>query len=309
MLDLAVQDLKQLKHSPPFCCLGAAHEDVLLRLKAPLMEGRTNPVARSSAPGGVACSIAIRIAQLGIPAILSCLPPPPIVRHALNEAGVVLRTIGRKKCTARYTAVLTPEGELQEGYAAMEQYDRVGPDDIVRAWPPDISEGLDCVAVIDANFSTQAISYAVAAAHGSEWLCMGHLTSSAKVERMTGNSWHVLSGNETETCMLAEGEGPDFVTNWLAVTRKGMPQLLSVHEETYTQEPPEIAGANANGAGAAFAAVLFASGASGIEPERALALATAAGAAAEAGLWPLVGKKEECSLENALKQMGTAGKA
>ncbi len=313
MLTQAESDLQLLADCPPFCCLGAAHEDDILRLREPLIAGLSNPVAASTAPGGVAATIAIRLAQLGIQTTLVCLSPPAAVRKAIEGAGVVLRPIGRKKCTARYTAVLAPDGELDVGYADMDQYDRIGPEDLRSAWLPAAGAGPAGAAVCDANFSAQAIEHAAATARQAGWSCMAAGTSAAKVERLADIWWDVLTGNEAEIGTLAYKESaaprPQLKTKWLGITRGPSDAQLAADDQLHDQRPPDVAVTNANGAGDAFAAVLFASAACGVEPRRALALATAAGAASAAGLWPLVGKNDECSLDNALRLMGTAGHA
>lgn len=118
---------------PPVACIGGLSRDRKIRTDGPLRRGTSNPVRGRSAPGGVARNVAECLARLGCPVSLFSIAgrdaDGDVLIEALRAAGVDVSGVERSasSATARYTAVLEPDGGLAYGFADMEILDELGP--------------------------------------------------------------------------------------------------------------------------------------------------------------------------------------
>lgn len=115
-------------------CIGGATVDRTYRLAAPLVPGTSNPAALGTGFGGVARNVAVTLARSGVAVDLVSRVGDDGAGRAvladLDAAGVGRRgvVVAPGEATADYVAVLTPEGELTLGLAAMAVLDRLVPD-------------------------------------------------------------------------------------------------------------------------------------------------------------------------------------
>ncbi len=110
----------------PIWCLGGAVWDRKLRLLAPAVQGSSNPVKESAHPGGVARNVAHNLRLLGLPAqLLSAWGDDPAgvaLRADCERLGLGLDAVQQLggMATGSYSAVISPEGELQIGLAQLD---------------------------------------------------------------------------------------------------------------------------------------------------------------------------------------------
>ncbi len=114
-------------------CIGGVTVDRFYRLAGPLALETSNPAVGSVGVGGVAGNVARQVGRSGArAALLSCVGDDEdgrAVLALLDSAGIERRgvTVVPNAVTASYVAVLTPEGDLALGLAAMEIFDRLTP--------------------------------------------------------------------------------------------------------------------------------------------------------------------------------------
>ncbi len=114
-------------------CIGGINLDRKLRPLARLLPGSSNPCEAQESPGGVARNVAENLARLGQPVALigavgSDLSGQMLLTQA-EAAGIQTAAVLRLQGSASdsYTAVLTPEGTLDLGLAAMPLVERLTP--------------------------------------------------------------------------------------------------------------------------------------------------------------------------------------
>lgn len=152
-------------------CVGGATVDRKLRLAGPFVAGSSNPVATTTAFGGVARNVCETLARLGMPAALVTA----LGRDAAGEAVIaplVALGIDVSGCrrieampTAEYIAVLAADGGLVAGFAAMDVLAEISPAVVAAAAP--LLAGADWVFA-DANLpeATLAALARLAGDHG-----------------------------------------------------------------------------------------------------------------------------------------------
>ena len=115
-------------------CIGGATVDRTYRLAAPPIPGTSNPASILTGFGGVARNVAANLARSGAAVeLVSRVGDDEAGRAmmaALDRAGIGRQgvSVAPGEATADYAAVLTPDGELALGLAAMAVLDGLGPD-------------------------------------------------------------------------------------------------------------------------------------------------------------------------------------
>ena len=126
----------------PVVCVGGAVVDRKYLLAAPARPGTSNPATAVLADGGVARNVAENLARLGIAVrLVSAVGDDEGGRGllaGLADAGVDTSAVAvvPGEGTAEYVAVLTPDGDLELGVAAMAVLGRIGTAQVDAAWPP-----------------------------------------------------------------------------------------------------------------------------------------------------------------------------
>lgn len=147
-------------------CIGGINLDRKLRPLAALMPGSSNPCEAHESPGGVARNVAENLGRLGqavalLGAVGDDLIGRVLLEHAQQhgiDAHAVLRL--RASVTDSYTALLTPDGELNLGLAAMPLVERVTP------WSLAPSQALRASArliLADGNLPSATVSHLIEA--------------------------------------------------------------------------------------------------------------------------------------------------
>jgi pseudouridine kinase len=143
-----------------FYCLGAAHTDIKAHALTNPKLGDSVPVMSRKCLGGVACNLAVNLAHCGAKVALASLVGEDPEGHALIRT-LALNNIDTKDIlfsklspTAKYYALLTPEGELFVAMADMSIYDELSPE-LISSLIYKRSSISDWV--IDANISGQTI--------------------------------------------------------------------------------------------------------------------------------------------------------
>jgi pseudouridine kinase len=195
---------------PGVVCAGGAVVDRHLQLLAPAVPATSNPAVGSISAGGVARNVAENLALLGVPVRL-------VSRVGDDDAGAML--LGRLRqrgvdvgpvdvaavaTTAQYVAVLSPDGELVLGVAAMEVLDSITAAELEAAWPrPGEWLFLDC------NLPAPVLAAVLARARELHTPVAVDAVSTPKVVRLDG-----LAGVRVLFCNLDEGAA---LAAWLGI--------------------------------------------------------------------------------------------
>ncbi|MEO6277714.1 carbohydrate kinase family protein [Roseateles sp.] len=193
----------------PIVCIGGLNIDRKLRLLAQALAGSSNPCEAHETPGGVVRNVAENLARLGLPvALIGAVGDDAGGRMLMEQAArvgidtqAVLRP--RRQVTDSYTAVLSPDGDLHLGFAAMPLVEKLSP------WALDASKGLRAGAalvVADGNLPPDAWPLLLGEARASGIPLVGVAVSEAKMERLPTQlgGLHLLILNAGELSTVAE---------------------------------------------------------------------------------------------------------
>lgn len=190
----------------PIVCIGGFNVDRKLRLLADPLDGSSNPCEAHETPGGVVRNVAENLARLGVPvALIAAVGDDAGGRMLMEQAArvgiatdAVLKL--RRQVSDSYTAVLSPDGGLHLGLAAMPLVERLSP------WALEASKALRASAalvVADGNLPTDAWPLLLAEAQASGIPLVGVAVSEAKMERLperlTGLHLLILNAGELAT--------------------------------------------------------------------------------------------------------------
>lgn len=190
----------------PIVCIGGFNVDRKLRLLSLSLAGSSNPCEAHETPGGVVRNVAENLARLGLPvALIAAVGDDAGGRLLMEQAArvgidtqAVLKL--RRQVSDSYTAVLSPDGDLHLGLAAMPLVERLNP------WALTASAALRAGAslvVADGNLPTNAwpLLLGEARASGIPLVCVA--VSEAKMERLPerldGLHLLVMNAGELET--------------------------------------------------------------------------------------------------------------
>jgi pseudouridine kinase len=191
----------------PIVCIGGINLDRKLRPLATLLHGSSNPCVAHESPGGVARNLAENLARLGRPvALVGAVGQDLTGRVLLEQAqacgvdtAAVLRLRGA--VTDSYTALLTPDGTLDLGLAAMPLVERLS----AAALPP--SQALRAGAalvVADGNLPSDTLATLIEAGqHGAPLVFVA--VSEAKMARLPTDlrGLHLMILNRGELATVA----------------------------------------------------------------------------------------------------------
>jgi len=192
----------------PVVCIGGFNVDRKLRLLSLSLAGSSNPCEAHETPGGVVRNVAENLARLGLPvALIAAVGDDAASRMLMEQAArVSINTESvlklRRQPSDSYTAVLSPDGELHLGLAAMPLVERLNP------WALAASAALRARAalvVADGNLPTDAwpLLLGEARASGVPLVCVA--VSEAKMERLPErlDGLHLLVMNAGELATVA----------------------------------------------------------------------------------------------------------
>ena len=192
----------------PVVCIGGFNADRKLRLLSLSLAGSSNPCEAHETPGGVVRNVAENLARLGLPvALIAAVGDDAAGRMLMEQAarvGINTESVLklRRQPSDSYTAVLSPDGELHLGLAAMPLVERLNP------WALAASAALRARAalvVADGNLPTDAwpLLLGEARASGVPLVCVA--VSEAKMERLPErlDGLHLLVMNAGELATVA----------------------------------------------------------------------------------------------------------
>lgn len=188
-------------------CFGAAHIDRHARAPNPVVLGTSNPVALSTALGGVARNVAESLARLGCPVALVSRVGNDVdgdrVISMMTGLGVAMDGTGysTEAATAGYTALVGPDGDLCVGMADMGVYDELSPEVLARG----LTRLEDHpIWFADCNLPSASLAF-LRARKPQHTLLAVDAVSVAKAERL-GDAFEgidLLFGNRDEAAVLA----------------------------------------------------------------------------------------------------------
>lgn len=126
-----------MSDSVNFYCLGAVHTDVKAYAQINPAIGESIPVRSTRCIGGVACNVAVNLAKCGARVAIASLvgndQEGKLLVEALKSRGIDTDDIEFSNSwpTARYYAMLTPQGELFIAMADMSIYHELKPDLVI----------------------------------------------------------------------------------------------------------------------------------------------------------------------------------
>ena len=256
---------------PCFQVCGGGHLDRHLWLQSAPVMGRTNAARQTVSTGGVAANIACHLARTGGEVNFVGVQPPqeaPLIAARLALSGVTAEILPLDGEVPGYSAVMTPDGELLVGAAAMSLYDDVESAMIMPHLDPTTA------LVIDANFPSRLLMALVRSGTADRpQFAAG--TAVGKVTRLAPclSDLHALVLNRAEAVCLAGRRdvavdapvdvlAQDLVSGLanggvVLVSDGGAEAALANRQEVVVLSPPPLQVVNANGAGDAMAASLF----------------------------------------------------
>lgn len=198
---------------PAIACFGAANIDRLARAKAPVVLATSNPVAVTTAPGGVARNIAESLARLGLSAALVSRvgsdPDGDRILDALTALGVDMAATTRSSgcATAGYTALVGPDGEMAVAMADMAIYDELTPV-ILKGVLKSFSR--HAIWFADCNLPARSLAL-LRRSRPADTLLAVDTVSVAKAERLGPDLGGIdlMVCNRDEAAVLARRTGPD----------------------------------------------------------------------------------------------------
>lgn len=239
-------------------CIGGIVRDVTYRARASLERGTSNIVATREGFGGVARNVAENLARLGRPVSLVSRvgsDGADILEHA-GTAGIDTSRIETAEGpTARYVAVLEPDGSLAMGLADMAALDSLDAAFVVRADPRG-------AVFADCNLASDALEH-LADSETITFLAIDAV-SRAKVRRLprdlTGIDLLFLNRDEAEA-LTGEGETNEQYNRLLergvgavVLTLGEEGAIAASREDVATISAPPVKVVDVTGAGDALAA-------------------------------------------------------
>ncbi|WP_457420279.1 carbohydrate kinase family protein [Roseateles sp. P5_E7] len=250
----------------PIVCIGGFNIDRKLRLLADPLAGSSNPCEAHETPGGVVRNVAENLARLGVPvALIAAVGDDAGGRMLMEQAArvginteAVLKL--RRQVSDSYTAVLSPDGDLCLGLAAMPLVERLNP------WALESSKALRASAalvVADGNLPTDAWPLLLGEAQASGIPLVVVAVSEAKMGRLPVDlrGMHLLILNVGELSTVAEEPGEALAQlharglGCVLVSHGDAGLLLSqVGSESRHWAAPQVPVVDVTGAGDALAA-------------------------------------------------------
>lgn len=203
-------------------CIGGATVDRTYRLAASLVPETSNPATVRTGFGGVARNVALHLARAGAAVeLLSRVGADPAgdaLLADLDAAGIGRRgvTVAPDEATSEYAAVLTPEGELALGLAAMAVLDGLTPG--VLAQHADLFAAADWVFA-DCNLpAASLLALARRSFPGSRYRLAVDAVSVAKAARLPArlDGIDLLFANRDEAAALAPHRDGGFPSDHAA---------------------------------------------------------------------------------------------
>lgn len=255
----------------PIVCIGGFNVDRKLRLLADALDGSSNPCEAHETPGGVVRNVAENLARLGVPvALVAAVGDDAGGRMLMEQAArvgintdAVLKL--RRQVSDSYTAVLSPDGALHLGLAAMPLVERLNP------WALSASKALRASAalvVADGNLPTDAWPLLLGEACASGIPLVGVAVSEAKMERLPqrldGLHLLVMNAGELQTVAARANDAFDALhargVGCVLVSKGAEGLLLSTAGRAPRHWPaPQVRVVDVTGAGDALSAGVCAS--------------------------------------------------
>ena len=268
-----------------FLCIGACHNDNILKLKNKHKFFRTNPVYSESKPGGVSANIATNLRYFNKNIHLFSLFISKDFKQRITKKKIKYHYISYEKNDSFYTAVLNESGKLFLGLASNEAYEKLKKINnlIINKYIKKNS-----YIIIDLCFNKSLTNNIINYYYKRNIKIMVAGTSLFKIYRIRKslNKITALSLNEDEILMLSRKKTIQQSINYilnknseisLVITRGSKPVIMVLNGIRYIGIVPKIKIKNENGAGDALAAMFFLCIAANFHPITILSLSIAFG--------------------------------
>lgn len=208
-------------------CIGGINLDRKLRPLASLLRGSSNPCEAQESPGGVARNLAENLARLGWPVrLVGAVGSDPAGRMLMEQAagcGIETEAVLRRRgaVTDSYTALLTPDGALDLGLAAMPLVERLTPGSLA---PGQAQRREAALVVADGNLGPATLEALVQEGRSGTRLVIVAV-SEAKMARLPQrlDGLHLLILNRGELATVA----PDPAAAFAALHGRGVSRVLA----------------------------------------------------------------------------------
>ena len=268
-----------------FLCVGACHNDNILKLKSKYKLFRTNPVYSQNKPGGVSSNIASTLRFFNKNIHLFSLKISSILKKKINNKKIKYHNISYIKNDGFYTAILNTSGKLILGLASNETYEKLKK---INTLLIDKYIKEKTYLIIDLCFNESLTNNIVNYYYKKKINIMVAGTSLFKIYRIRKslNKISALCLNEDELLMLSRKKTIKQSLGYilennpkisLAVTRGRKSAIMIINKKKYIGIIPKVNIKNENGAGDAFAAMFFLCSAANFLPSTILSLSITLG--------------------------------
>ena len=268
-----------------FLCIGACHNDNILKLKNKHKFFRTNPVYSESRAGGVSANIATNLRYFNNNIHLFSLLASKDLKKIITKKKIKYHNISNKNNDNFYTAVLDKSGKLILGLASNETYEKLKK--INNSLINKYIKGNSYI-VMDLCFNESLTNNIINYYYKKNIKIMVPGTSVFKIYRIRKSLKKItaLSLNEDEILILSRKKTIEqsiaYILNKnpaisLVITRGSKSVIMILNGIKYIGIVPKLIIKNENGAGDAFAAMFFLCIAANFHPITILSLSIAFG--------------------------------
>ena len=282
---MKISKIKRKIKNYVFLCIGACHNDSILKLKNKHKFFRTNPVFSESRPGGVSTNIATNLRYFNNNIHLFSLFVTKSFKEKITKKKINYHNISNKKNDSFYTAVLDKFGKLFLGLASNEAYEKLNKinNSLINKYIKKNS-----YIILDLCFNEFLTNNIINYYYKKNIKIMIPGTSVFKIYRIRKllKKITALSLNEDEVLILSGkktiNKSITYILNTnpaisLVITRGSKPVIMILNGIKYIGIVPKLKIKNENGAGDAFAAMFFLCIAAGFHPKTILSLSIALG--------------------------------
>ena len=241
-----------------FVCIGAVHQDYILKIKKNFFKYRTNPIIHDEKLGGVAFNIASKLAFLNEKVELNSLNCNLIQKKEIKKRGIIFKGLNKQIDERYYTSIINNRGQMIFGLANMDVYEKNLNKSIFK-------KHKNKRIIFDLNLSGKFIRYLINKYYRNNYICVCG-TSAHKVHKIKSllKKIDTLILNKKESLILTKTKSIYESLNFLINKNNNLKIIITdgknsvyAYEKNriYLCKPPEVKVKNENTAGDALSAV------------------------------------------------------